>query len=135
MAPAVRAAADRRWRDVLICEWGVRQRATQLRDDYLARAALRSWVAAVVDREPAERGMAFVVDRFEAEAMAGGPPSDEDLAPYRAAADAVAQRLVFVPADQVREATSDKQVVRVTRSHAESRRKRLLSRLWNIRVR
>jgi hypothetical protein len=97
MAPAVRAAADRRWRDLLIFEWGVRQRATQLRDEYLARAALRSWVAAVVDREPAERGMAFVVDRFEAEAMAGGPPSDEDLAPYRAAAEAVA-REVFVSA-------------------------------------
>jgi hypothetical protein len=43
MAPAVRAAADRRWRDVLIFERGVRQRATQLRDEYLARAALRSW--------------------------------------------------------------------------------------------
>jgi hypothetical protein len=89
MAPAVRAAADRRWRDVLIFERGVRQRATQLRDEYLARAALRSWVAAVVGREPAERGMAFVVDRLEAEAIAGGPPSDQDLAPYRAAADGV----------------------------------------------
>jgi hypothetical protein len=65
----------------------VRERATQLRDAYLARAALRSWVAAVVGREPAERGMAFVVDRLEAEAIAGGPPTDEDLAPYRAAAD------------------------------------------------
>jgi hypothetical protein len=34
--------------------------------------------------------MAFFVDRLEAEAIAGGPPSDEDLAPCRAAADAVA---------------------------------------------
>ncbi len=82
MAPAVRAAADRRWRDLLIFERGVRERAAQLRDEYLARAALRSWVAAVVGREPAERGMAFVVDRLEAEAIAGGPPTDEDLAPY-----------------------------------------------------
>jgi hypothetical protein len=95
MAPAVRAAADRRWRDVLIFERGVRRRATQLRDEYLARAALRSWVAAVLGREPAEPGTAFVVDRLEAEAMAEGPPSDEDLAPYSAAAEAIALE-VFV---------------------------------------
>jgi hypothetical protein len=97
MAPAVRAAADRRWRNLLIFERGVRQLATERRDEYIARAALRSWVAAVLGREPAERGHAFVVDRFEAEAMAGGAPSDEELAPYRAAADAVALE-VFVSA-------------------------------------
>lgn len=45
------------------------------------------------------------------------------------------QGLVFVPADQVRQATSHKQRVLVTRIHAEARRKRLISRLWNIRVR
>lgn len=89
MAPAVRAAADRRWHNLLIFERGVRQRATQLRDEYIARAALRSWVAAVVGRRPAERGTGFVVDRLEAEALAGGPPSDQDLAPYRAAAETV----------------------------------------------
>ena len=109
MAPAVRAAADRRWRNLLIFERGVRQRATQLRDEYLARAALRSWVAAVVDREPAERGMAFVVDRLEAEAIAGGPPSDEDLAPYRAAADAVP--LEFFVSAVARELASIRQAV------------------------
>jgi hypothetical protein len=75
----------------------------------LARAALRSWVADVVDREPAERGMAFVVDRLEAEAIAGGPPSDEELAPYRAAADAVALE-VFVSA-LARELESIRQAV------------------------
>jgi hypothetical protein len=46
--------------------------------------------AVLDDRLPAERGMAFGVDRLEAEAIAGGPPSDEHLAPYRATADAVA---------------------------------------------
>jgi hypothetical protein len=32
---------------------GLRQRATELRDEYVARAALRSWVPAVVGREGA----------------------------------------------------------------------------------
>jgi hypothetical protein len=109
MAPEVRAAADRRWHDVLIFDRAVRQRATQLRDEYLARAALRSWVAAMVGREPAERGMAFVVDRLEAEAIAGGPPSDEELAPYRAAADAVA--LEFFVSPLARELASIRQAV------------------------
>ena len=103
------AAADRRWRYVLLFERGVRERATQLRDQYLARAALRSWGAAVVGREPAERGMSFVVDQLEAEAMAGGPPSDEDLAPYRAAADAVA--LEFFVSALARELASIRQAV------------------------
>jgi hypothetical protein len=88
---------------------GVRERATQLRDEYPARAALRCWVAAVEDREPAERGMAFVVDRLEAEAIAGGPPSDEDLAPYRAAADAVA--LEFFVSTVARELASIRQAL------------------------
>ena len=109
MAPAVRAAADRRWANVLSFERGVRQRATQLRDEYLARAALRAWVAAMLGREPAERGMAFVVDRLEAEAIAGGPPSDEELAPYRAAADVVALE-VFV-STVARELASIRQAV------------------------
>jgi hypothetical protein len=109
MAPAVRAAADRRWRNLLIFDRAVRQRAIQLRDEYLARAALRSWVAAVVDREPAERGMAFVVDRLEAEAIAGGPPSDEELAPYRAAADSVP--LEFFVSAVARELASIRQAV------------------------
>jgi hypothetical protein len=46
---------------------------------------------------------------LEAEAMAGGPPSDEDLAPYRAAADAVALEL-FVSA-VARELASIRQAV------------------------
>ncbi len=87
----------------------MRERAIRLRDEYLARAALRAWVAAVLGREPAERGMAFVVDRFEAEAIAGGPPSDEELAPYRAAADAVTLE-VFVSA-LARELASIRQAV------------------------
>jgi hypothetical protein len=95
MAPAVRAAADRRWRNLLIFERGVRQWATERRDEYIARAALRSWVAAVLGREPGEPGAAFEFDRFEAEAIAGGPPSYDDLAPYRATAEAVALE-VFV---------------------------------------
>jgi hypothetical protein len=70
MAPAVRAAADRRWRDLLIFERGVRERATQLRD---------------------------------------GPPSDEELAPYRAAADAVA--LEFFVSAVARELASISQAV------------------------
>jgi hypothetical protein len=53
--------------------------------------------------------MAFVVDRLEAEAMAGGPPSDEDLAPYRAAADAVA--LEFFVSALARELASIRQAV------------------------
>jgi hypothetical protein len=93
MAPAVRAAADRRWRNVLIFELGVRQWATERRDEYIALAALRSWVAVVLGREP---GMAFVVDRLEAEAIAGGPPSDDDVAPYRAAAAEAVALEVFV---------------------------------------
>jgi hypothetical protein len=63
----------------------------------------------VVDREPAERGIAFVVDRLEAEAIAGGPPSDEELAPYRAAADAVA--LEFFVSALARELASIRQAV------------------------
>ena len=108
-APAVRAAADRRWRNVLLFERGARQRATQLRDEYLARAALCSWVAAVVGREPAERGMACAVDRLEAEDIAGSPPSDEDLAPYRAAAETVA--LEFFVSAVARELASIRQAV------------------------
>jgi hypothetical protein len=66
-------------------------------------------VAAVLGREPGEPGAAFVVDRLEAEAIAGGPPSDEDLAPYRAAAEAVALE-VFVSA-LARELASIRQAV------------------------
>lgn len=45
------------------------------------------------------------------------------------------QELVFVPADQVLQAASRKQLLRVTRTYAERRRERLISRLWNLRVR
>jgi hypothetical protein len=109
MAPGVRAAADGRWSNLLIFERGVRQRAMQIRDEYIALAALRSWVAAVLGREPGEPGAAFVVDRFEAEAMAGGPPSDEELEPYRADAEAVGLE-VFVSA-VARELASIRQAV------------------------
>ena len=110
MAPAVRAAADRRWRDVLTFERGVRRWATERRDEYIARAALRSWVAAVLGRDPGERGAAFVVDRFEAEAIAGGPPCDDDLAPHRAAAAEAVALEVFV-SGVARELASIRQAV------------------------
>jgi hypothetical protein len=45
------------------------------------------------------------------------------------------QALVFVPADRVSEATSRKQEVMVTTSHADGRRERLVSRLFGLRVR
>jgi hypothetical protein len=45
------------------------------------------------------------------------------------------QALVFVPADRVQEAVSSKQQVSVTTSQARARRKRLVSRLFNLRVR
>lgn len=45
------------------------------------------------------------------------------------------QELAFVPADRVLHATSRKQLLRVTRTYAERRRERLISRLWNLRVR
>jgi hypothetical protein len=45
------------------------------------------------------------------------------------------QALVFVPADRVQQAVSSKQQVSVTTSQAEARRERLLSRLFDIRVR
>ena len=86
LAPAVRAAADRRWDVLVIFERGVRERAIEARDGYVARAALRSWVADVLGREPADGGLVFVADQFEAEAIAGGGPSDRDLAPRRAVA-------------------------------------------------
>jgi hypothetical protein len=90
VAPAVRAAADRRWDALVTFERGVRERAIKARDDYVARAALRSWVADALGREPADGGIAFVADRFEAEAIAGGAPSVSDLAPRRVvAAEAV----------------------------------------------
>jgi hypothetical protein len=45
------------------------------------------------------------------------------------------QKLVFIPAARVRQARSDKRVVRVTRATAANRRARLVSRLGDIRVR
>ncbi len=45
------------------------------------------------------------------------------------------QRLLFVPAARVSDATSRKQLARVTEDSADSRRRRLLSRLWDVRVR
>ncbi len=98
MAPAVRAAADRRWHNLLIFERGARQRATQLREEYIARTALRAWVADVLGREPADRGLAFAADQFEAEAITGGTPSDRDLAPHRAVAAEVVPLEFFVEA-------------------------------------
>jgi hypothetical protein len=86
VAPAVRAAADRRLDALLTFERGVRERAINARDDYVARAALRSWVADVLGREPADGGIAFVADQFEAEAIAGRAAFEGDLAPRRAAA-------------------------------------------------
>jgi hypothetical protein len=45
------------------------------------------------------------------------------------------QELVFIPAERVREAESDNQLLRVTTERADTRRARLPSRLWNLRVR
>jgi hypothetical protein len=45
------------------------------------------------------------------------------------------QALVYIPADRVQEAVSSKQQVSVTTSQARARRERLVSRLFNLRVR
>jgi hypothetical protein len=65
---------------------------------HVARAALRSWVADALGREPADRAIAFVADQFEAEAIAGGGPSDRDLAPRRAVAAETVPLEFFVEA-------------------------------------
>ena len=59
---------------------------------------MRSWVADVLGREPADGGLVFVADQFEAEAIAGGGPSDRDLAPRRAVAAETVPLEFFVEA-------------------------------------